>query len=177
MSTDAQGPTEYSKGFDAGFKEGRKNYPDSSNTDDLEAKARLWLADQRRSSNGIMCNEEEDLFHAKDFAAFARSLAQPPSSEMIRAGNVLREVLEYARQTHNRNGEHGRADEAAQAMVILAAISEPDAQPPSSEAGMTTDEADISEVSHRANEKWDQTLSALRGERPPTISPKGPPEA
>jgi hypothetical protein len=111
-----------------------------SNTDDLEAKAmaiRFHETYERLApSFGYETRKETRVFDPESpngklmiavCGEVARSLAQPPSREVISAGNVLREVLEYARQTHNRNGEHGRADEAAQAMAILAAISEPDA--------------------------------------------------
>jgi hypothetical protein len=113
-----------------------------SNTDDLEAKAmaiRFHETYERLApSFGYETRKETRAFDPESpngklmiavCGEVARSLAQPPSSEEISAGNVLREVLEYARQTHNRNGEHGRADDAAQAMAILAAISEPDAHP------------------------------------------------
>lgn len=85
------GPSEYSQGFDAGFKEGRKKYPASSNTDDLEALFNRLRHDKTRHIGlgdiRLTVADQDELL------GLARSLAQPPSSEVVEVGNLIASAL------------------------------------------------------------------------------------
>lgn len=65
-----------------------------SNTDDLEAKARAWL--QTRNLIALVPAEENEQSRLliTMLAAFDRSLAQPPSSEVVEAGDLLASLMD-----------------------------------------------------------------------------------